>query len=150
MDNPRTMTQIVTTSNGGNRMIVLLLEIFALLALVLVAIGIYGVIAFTVNQRNREIGVRMALGARRQRILLMILKNGIKLVAIGLLVGLPLCLPLPRLLGHMFQAVTGFQTHTIAVLIGIPLFVVLVALAATWVPALRASKINMADALHYE
>jgi predicted permease len=150
IDNPRTMTQVVTTSNGGNRMIVFLLEIFALLALVLVAIGIYGVIAFTVNQRNREIGVRMALGARRQRILFMILKNGIKLVAIGLLVGLPLCLPLPRLLGHMFQAVTGFQTHTIAVLIGIPLFVVLIALAATWVPALRASKINMAEALHYE
>jgi len=150
IDNPRTMTQIVTTSNGGNRLIVFLLEIFAILALVLVAIGIYGVIAFTVNQRNREIGVRMALGARRQRILFMVLKNGIKLVAIGLLVGLPLCLPLPRLLGHMFQAVTGFQTHTIAVLIGIPLFVVLVALAATWVPALRASKINMAEVLHYE
>ncbi len=150
IDNPRTMTQIVTTSNGGNRMIVFLLEIFAILALVLVATGIYGVIAFTVNQRNREIGVRMALGARRQRILFMFLNNGIKLVAIGLLVGIPLCLPLPRLLGHMFQYVTGFQTHTIAILIGVPFFVVLVAVAATWVPAMRASKINMSEALHYE
>jgi putative ABC transport system permease protein len=150
MDEPRTMTQIITTTNPGNRLIVSLLEIFAILAMVLVAIGIYGVIAFTVHQRNREIGVRMALGARRQRILLMVLKNGIKLVAIGLLVGLPLALPLPRLLGHMFQAVTGFQDHTVAVLIGVPLFVVFISLAATWAPALRASRINMAEALHYE
>jgi predicted permease len=150
IDNPRTMTQIITTSHGGNKLIVFLLEIFAILALVLVAIGIYGVIAFTVNQRNREIGVRMALGARRQRIFFMVLNSGTKLVVIGLLVGVPLCLPLPRLLGHMFQAATGFQTHTIAVLIGVPLFVVIVALASTWVPAMRASKINMAEALHYE
>jgi putative ABC transport system permease protein len=150
IDNPRTMTQIIATSHGGNKLIVFLLEIFAILALVLVAIGIYGVIAFTVNQRSREIGVRMALGARRQRILFMVLNSGTKLVVIGLLVGVPLCLPLPRLVGHMFQAATGFQTHTIAVLIGVPLFVVIVALASTWVPAIRASKINMAEALHYE
>jgi predicted permease len=150
IDNPRTMTQVVTTTNGGNRLIVFLLEIFAVLALLLVAIGIYGVIAFTVNQRKREIGVRMALGAPRQNILFMVLKNGIKLAAIGLVAGLPLCLPLPRLLGHIFQNVLGFQTHPIAVLIGVPLFVVLVALFSTYLPALRASKTDLVGALHYE
>jgi putative ABC transport system permease protein len=150
IDNPRTMAQVVTTTNGGNRLIVFLLEIVAVLALLLVAIGIYGVVAFTVNQRNREIGVRMALGAHRRHILLMVLNNGIKLAAIGLIVGLPLCLPLPHLLGHIFQNVVGFQTHTIAVLIGVPLFVVLVAFVSTYVPALRASRIDLVGALHYE
>jgi putative ABC transport system permease protein len=150
IDNPRTMTQVVTTTNGGNRLIVFLLEIFAVLSLLLVAIGIYGVIAFTVNQRNREIGVRMALGAHRRQILFMVLNNGIKLAVIGLLVGLPLCLPLPHLLGHIFQNVVRFQTYTIAVLIGVPLFVVLVALVSTYVPALRASRIDPAGAIRYE
>src|SRR5260370_23759384 len=112
IERPGKKAGISTTSNGGSQVIVFLLEISAILALVLVAIGIYGVIAFTVNQRNREIGVRMALGARRQRILFMVLNSGTKLVVIGLLVGVPLCLPLPRLVGHMFQATTGFQTHT--------------------------------------
>ena len=80
----------------------------------------------------------------------MVLKNGIKLAAIGLVAGLPLCLPLPRLLGHIFQNVLGFQTHPIAVLIGVPLFVVFVALFSTYVPALRASKTDLVGALHYE
>ena len=90
------MTQVVTTTNGGNRLIVLLLEIFAILALLLVAIGIYGVIAFTVSQRTREIGIRLAVGARREAILRMVLKNGMKLAAIGLLVGLPLSAAIPH------------------------------------------------------
>ena len=147
IDNPRTMIQVVTTTNGGNRLLVLLLAIFAILALLLVAIGIYGVIAFTVGQRNREIGVRLALGAHRRHILFMVLKNGIKLAGIGLLIGLPLSLPLPHLLGNIFQHV---QIHTAAVLIGVPLFVTLVALFSTYVPALRASKIDLVHALRYE
>jgi predicted permease len=148
IDNPRTMTQVVTTTNGGNRLIVLLLEIFAILALLLVAIGIYGVIAFTVSQRTREIGIRLALGARREAIRRMVLKNGLKLAAIGLLVGLPLSAAIPHLLQRMFQG--HIVVHAVAVLIGVPAFVTLIAFASTYVPALRASRVNPMHALRYE
>jgi putative ABC transport system permease protein len=148
IDNPLTMTQVVTTTNVGNRLMVLLLEIFAVLALLLVAIGIYGVIAFAVSQRTREIGIRLALGARRQAIVRMVLKNGIKLAAIGLLVGLPLSAVIPHLLQRMFQG--HIVIHTVAVLIGVPAFVTLIALASTYVPALRASRVDPMHALRYE
>ena len=148
IDNPRTMTQVVTTTNGGNRLIVLLLEIFAILALLLVAIGIYGVIAFTVSQRTREIGIRLALGARRKAIRRMVLKNGLKLAAIGLLVGLPLSAAIPHLLQRMFQG--HIVVHAVAVLIGVPAFVTLIAFASTYMPALRASRVNPMHALRYE
>jgi putative ABC transport system permease protein len=148
IDNPRTMTQVVTTTNGGNRMIVLLLEIFAILALLLVAIGIYGVIAFTVSQRAREIGIRLALGAHRRAILIMVMKNGMKRAGIGLLVGLPLSAPLPHLIQHAFQV--HIVIHTVAVLIGVPAFVTLIAFASTYMPALRASRVDPMHALRYE
>jgi predicted permease len=148
IDNPRTMTQVVTTANFGNRLIVLLLEIFAILALVLVAIGIYGVIAFTVSQRTREIGIRLALGAHREAILRMVLKNGIKLAAIGLLVGLPVSAPIPHLIQRAFQV--HIVIHTVAVLIGVPAFVTLIAFASTYMPALRASRVDPMHALRYE
>ncbi len=148
IDNPRTMTQVVTTTNGGNRLIVLLLEIFAILALLLVAIGIYGVIAFTVSQRTREIGIRLAFGARREAILRMVWKNGVKLAAMGLLVGLPLSAAVPHLLQKMFQG--QIAVHTVAVLVGVPALITLIALASTYLPALRASRVDPMHALRYE
>jgi len=124
IDNPRTMTEVVANTNPGNRLIILVLEIFAILALLLVSLGIYGVIASTVNQRTREIGIRLALGAHRRDILLMVLMNGMKLAAIGLIVGLPLSAPVPHLLGHVFYGI--FVVHTLTVLIGIPLFIAII------------------------
>ena len=148
IDSPRTMTEVVTNTNPGNRLIILVLEIFAILALLLVSVGIYGVIASTVNQRTREIGIRLALGAHRRDILLMVLKNGMKLAAIGLLVGLPLSAPVPHLLGRVFEEM--FVVHTLAVLIGVPVFVVVVTIVSTYLPALRASRVDPIHALRYE
>jgi putative ABC transport system permease protein len=148
IDNPRTMTQVITNTNGGNRLMIILLEIFAILALLLVAIGIYGVIASTVSQRNREIGIRLALGAHRRDILLMVLKNGLNLAAIGLLIGLPLAAPIPHLLGRVYQGV--FVINTRAVLIGVPIFVAFIAIVSTYMPALRASRVDPIHALRYE
>jgi putative ABC transport system permease protein len=142
------MTQVVTDTNPGNRLIILVLEIFAILALLLVSVGIYGVIASAVNQRTREIGIRLALGAHRRDILLMVLKNGMKLAAIGLLVGLPLSAPVPHLLGRVFEEM--FVVHTLAVLIGVPVFVVVVTIVSTYLPALRASRVDPIHALRYE
>ena len=148
IDNPRTMNQVISNTNGGNRLMVILLGIFATLALLLVAIGVYGVIASTVGQRNREIGIRLALGAHRRDILLMVLKNGLKLAAIGLLIGLPVSAPIPHLLGRVFHE--SFAVHTLAVLIGVPVFVAVVAIVSTYMPALRASKVDPVHALRYE
>jgi ABC-type antimicrobial peptide transport system permease subunit len=142
------MTEVVTNTNPGNRLIILVLEIFAILALLLVSVGIYGVIASAVNQRTREIGIRLALGAHRRDILLMVLKNGMKLAAIGLLVGLPLSAPVPHLLGRVFEEM--FVVHTLAVLIGVPVFVVVVTIVSTYLPALRASRVDPIHALRYE
>lgn len=148
IDNPLTMTQVIANRVGGNRLVILILEIFGILALLLVAIGIYGVIAFTVNQRTQEIGIRLALGARRQSILLMVLKNGIKLTAVGLLVGLPLSAAIPHLLQRAFQG--HIVVPTVAVLLGVPVFVALVAIVSTYMPALRASRVDPIHALRYE
>jgi predicted permease len=148
IDSPRTMNQVISNTNGGNRLMVILLGIFATLALLLVAIGVYGVIASTVGQRNREIGIRLALGAHRRDILLMVLKNGLKLAAIGLLIGLPVSAPIPHLLGRAFHE--SFAVHTLAVLIGVPVFVAVVAIVSTYLPALRASKVDPIHALRYE
>jgi ABC-type antimicrobial peptide transport system permease subunit len=142
------MTEVVANTNPGNRLIILVLEIFAILALLLVSLGIYGVIASTVNQRTREIGIRLALGAHRRDILLMVLMNGMKLAAIGLIVGLPLSAPVPHLLGHVFYGI--FVVHTLTVLIGIPLFIAIITVVSTYLPALRASRVDPVHALRYE
>lgn len=147
IDTVKSMTQVLREAQGGNALVEQLLGIFAVTTLLLAAIGIYGVIDYTVAERTREIGIRMALGARRGGILLMIFKKTIVLAAFGLAVGFLLSLPLPRLLESSFQ---GLVIHPFGVFIGIPMLVILVAALSTCIPGRRASKLDPLVTLRYE
>ena len=129
------------------RLAAVLLGIFGGLALVLAAIGLYGVIAFVVGQRTREIGVRMALGADRGGILRQVLGQGARLAALGLIAGLALALLAAPLLASQLVSVspTDVLTYsaTAALLLG-------VALAASWLPARRAAGVDPIEALRTE
>lgn len=116
-----------------------LLAIFASVALALGAVGIYGVVAYSVLRRSREIGVRMALGARRSAVLRMVLGEGARLAGIGLAVGLASAFASSRLLASMLY---GVKPNDPAVLVGVPIVLGVTALAATFIPARRASRVD--------
>jgi putative ABC transport system permease protein len=124
-----------------------LMTIFAALALALAGIGIYGLVAFTVGQRHREIGIRVALGAEKKSILRMVLRDGLKLAAIGGAAGMLVALPLPRLFAaafYDFHVAGGWLFLVVPALIGA------VALLACFIPAHRASRVDPIVALRYE
>lgn len=131
---------------GGN-LLVGLMGIFAALALVLAAVGIYGVIAYSVTQRTREIGIRVALGAQKNDVLRLVLRQGGLLTAIGCAIGFLLALPLPHLFSGLFG---GFAPQGPSVAIAVAIIVALVSLLATYIPARRAAKVDPMAALRYE
>ena len=143
----RTMDQIVSTSIADRRFSTLLLGIFAGLALLLAAVGIYGVISYTVAQRTREIGIRMALGASRAKVLKVVVAQGMLPVLAGLAIGLAASLGLTRLMAGMLYGVTSDDPATLT---GVTLVLAAVALIATLVPARRATKVTPVVALRYE
>jgi predicted permease len=120
---------------------------FGLLALVLAAVGIYGVIAYTTRQRTREIGIRMALGAQRLQVLQLVLRQGLRLTALGLAIGLALSLAFTRLLGSLLFGVTPTDLLTFA---GVTLLLSAVALGACYLPARRATSVDPMVVLRYE
>jgi predicted permease len=120
---------------------------FGLLALVLAAVGIYGVIAYTTRQRTREIGIRMALGAQRAQVLRLVLNQGLRLTFIGLALGLALALALTRFLGSLLFGVAPTDALTFA---GVAVLLSLVALAACFLPARRATRVDPMVVLRYE
>ncbi len=124
-----------------------LLTIFAMLALLLAAIGIYGVMAYAVGQRVREIGIRMALGARPADVLQLILQHGIGLVAVGLGMGLAISFAAARLISNLLYGVSASDPLTFGV---ITLILAAVGLAACYFPARRATKVDPMVALRYE
>ena len=123
-----------------------LITTFAVLALVLAAIGIYGVISYWVNQRTREIGIRLALGADQRNILRVVLRQGIKLIMIGLAIGVPLAWALTNLLPNVLY---GVGRHDPVTFIVIALLLGAVAVIACYVPARRAAKVDPMVALRY-
>jgi putative ABC transport system permease protein len=122
----------------------LLLAIFASLALVLAAVGIYGVMSYTVAQQTREIGIRIALGAKRGDVLKMTVKQGLKLVGLGLVIGLPSAFILTRVMSSLLFGISATDPITF---LSISLVVLAVALLASYIPALRATKVDPMIAL---
>ena len=143
----RSMDQVLSHSLALRSFMMLLLSIFGGLALVLATVGIYGVISYAVSQRTREIGVRMALGARPADVLRMILTEGLKLVAVGVVIGIAAALMLTRLLEGL---VYGVSMREPLIFVLVNLLLVTVSLAACYVPARRAMRVDPLVALRYE
>ncbi|HET6765410.1 MAG TPA: ABC transporter permease [Longimicrobiaceae bacterium] len=135
----RSMTDVVRERMFQPRIYGMLFSIFAAAALLLASIGLYGVVAFSVAQRTREIGVRMALGARSADVQRMVVRSGARLVALGLLIGGPIALLLARLLRGVLYRVQAGDPVTF---VGTILLLASVALLASWLPARRAARLD--------
>jgi len=129
------------------RLAAVMLGAFGLLALVLAAVGIYGIVSFASRRRTREIGIRVALGATKSRVVLLVIRRAVTLLAIGLSVGLAGALALTRFLSAVLYGVSA--TDGLAFL-SVGLLLALVALAASWVPARQAAGKDPLTALRYE
>jgi putative ABC transport system permease protein len=141
------MDEYVSSSVAASRFNTTLLAIFAGVALVLTIIGLYGVMSYSVAQRTNEIGIRMALGAQTRDVLGLIVKDGVKIVGIGLLIGMGGALMLTRLLESLLFGVTTRDPLTF---LAIAAVLSLVAMLACYIPALRATRVDPLEALRCE
>lgn len=143
----QSMKEIIANSISERRFSMILLGIFAAVALVLASVGIYGVISYVVGQRRQEIGVRIALGAQRSEVLRLVLQQGVTMAALGAGIGLAAAIPLTRLMGSLLFAISAADPLTYACVIALLLGV---SIAACWTPAYRAARMNPVDALRSE
>ena len=143
----RTMKQVVSKASSARRFNSALLTFFAVAALLLTMMGIYGVVAFFVGRRSREIGIRMALGARRGDVLRLVLKQGMKPVAVGSIAGLVGSLAASRLVASQLYGVSSSDPLTLTSIFGL---LGIAALLACWIPARRAARVDPMEALRYE
>ena len=145
--NVRTMEEIVSRSVSSRRFMLVLVGLFATLALILTAVGIYGVISFAVSQRTHEIGVRMALGARHQDVLKLVVRRGMILSLVGLAAGVVAALALTRFLASLLYEIKPTDAMTFA---GVAAILAAVSFAANYIPARRATRVDPMVALRYE
>jgi predicted permease len=143
----QTMDEIIADSLAARRVSMIVLCVFAALALGLASMGIYGVISYLVGQQTREIGIRMALGARQSDVLRQILGESMKMTFAGILIGLLAALGLTRLMANLLFGVSATDPLTFA---GVGVILTIVALAACFVPARRAMRVDPIVALRYE
>ncbi len=143
----RTMDEMVSASTARQSFNMLLLTIFGGIALVLAAIGIYGLMAYSVAQRTQEMGIRMALGADRGTIRKLVVWHGMRLTVVGVVVGIGAAFGLTRLMASLLFGVKAWDP---AVFVTVPVILSAVALAAVWMPATRASRLDPMRALRVE
>jgi predicted lysophospholipase L1 biosynthesis ABC-type transport system permease subunit len=145
--NVQNMDDIVSVNTSRQRLNMLLMTIFGGAALVLAAIGIYGLMAYSVQHRTQEIGIRMALGAQADRVRWSIVGQGMTLVGVGIVLGVIAAFFLATFLAAVLY---GVQARDLLVFAGVPTVLAATAFAAVWIAARRASRIDPLDALRYE
>ena len=143
----QTMEQVLSNSVSQPRFTMLLLAVFAVLALALAAVGVYGVVSFSVAQRTHEFGIRMALGADARDVMKLVIREGLIIVSIGVTIGLALAFIATRLIASFLYGVSPSDPLTF---LAISLLLVGVALGACFVPGRRATKVDPMEALRYE
>jgi putative ABC transport system permease protein len=141
------MDELIAVSLAQQRFNMLLLGLFAALALILAAVGIYGAMAYAVNQRTHEIGIRTALGAQRRDVLRLVMRDGAKIALFGIAIGIAGAIALTRLMTSLLFEVKPTDPETFAV---VTIVLAIVALAACYVPARRAMRIDPMVALRHE
>ena len=147
ISNVRSMDDLLENSLGQRRLSMILLGAFSGIAMVLACIGIYGVLAYSVSQRSRELGIRMALGAARGRVLRLVIGQGMVLAGLGIIIGLVGAFALTRLLSSQLYSVTPTDPVTF---VSVAFLLAAIALVATLVPALRATRVDPVVALREE
>jgi ABC-type antimicrobial peptide transport system permease subunit len=141
------MSEIVVRWTSRWRLGMWLMTVFGASALLLASIGVYGLTAYSVEQRTHEIGIRLALGAETSQVRRMVLWQGLRLIVIGVIVGVAAALGLAQLLSAFLFGVVPWDP---AVFVAVPALLTAVALAAVWLPAFRASRVNPCEALRVE
>jgi ABC-type antimicrobial peptide transport system permease subunit len=143
----QTMNEVLGGSLAGQRFSMIVLDTFAIVALLLASVGIYGVISYLVGQRTQEFGVRLALGAERADVVRLVLIHGMKMALAGLALGLVAALGLTRLMADMLYGVSATDPATFSL---IALLLTAIALLACFIPARRATKVDSWSTLRHE